>query len=206
MISSTTCADTLKLIKKNNRIKSIDEVYSLLGISRHQIYKWQKNSTSTQTKKMFKHLTFVAAGEVFGLSSEETEALANKAGLTLHPIGNFVEIFGGMLDAYPKSKRHLCEVSFVSDRMFRYIKEGQYSKKGAVLALSISMGQSLDNIQTLLKSAGYVLSESLPNDAVILWILRHTNQPHDGRVFQINEVLNSLGLPLLMTREQRENE
>ncbi|MDR0272669.1 MAG: hypothetical protein LBI27_05065 [Clostridiales bacterium] len=149
-----------------------------------------------------KYEVIKTAGKHFGLCANETESLANKAGLSLCADESFKKMFGDLLCEYPESKRRLCEMSLVSERMFRYIKEGRFLKKEPVLSLAISMGASFETIQTLLKKAGYVLSNSLPNDAVVMWILR--NEIKKNPVYLANEILESLGLPLLMTGENRQ--
>jgi len=61
-----------------------------------------------------------------------------------------------------------------------------------------------NEIQTILKKAGYMLSKSLPNDAVIIWLLENEIEKISGnqRILHINETLDSLGMPLLMAREK----
>ena len=49
-----------------------------------------------------------------------------------------------------------------------------------------------------------MLSKSLPNDAVIIWLLENEIEKISGnqRILYINETLDSLGMPLLMAREK----
>jgi hypothetical protein len=74
------------------------------------------------------------------------------------------------------------------------------------LALTIPLGLTTGEIQDLLNQAGYALSKSLPNDAVVLYFLENARQ--NGKkpplLAEINEVLEGLELPLLMTRMQEE--
>ncbi|MCL2187577.1 MAG: hypothetical protein FWC16_05930 [Defluviitaleaceae bacterium] len=162
------------------------------------MHHWRVNFTKCQTK--LKHSVIIRAGTLFGLCEDEAEALANKSGLSLCKDESFGEMLRKLVHEYPQSKRHLCEASMVSERMFRYMKEGQHLKKEPVLALAISLGADLENIQTLLKKAGYILSASLPNDVVVMWILK--NETNVNLVLRINEELDELGLPLLMTNEK----
>ena len=67
--------------KEQYGYKTMSEVYRLMGISRQQIAYWAANPYSTQTKK--RYLTVLKAAEIFCLSDEEAEHLANKAGLSL---------------------------------------------------------------------------------------------------------------------------
>jgi len=64
------------------------------------------------------------------------------------------------------------------------------------------MNLSLDDIQVMLKKAGFVLSSSMSNDSVVIWMLNNETVNLKGakRLYIINETLDFLGLPLLMTR------
>ena len=66
----------------------------------------------------------------------------------------------------------------------------------------ISLGMETEEIQQILKTAGYVLSKSLPMDMVVLYFLEHRSEMDRemSLVWQINEVLEELELPLLGTR------
>jgi hypothetical protein len=115
---------------------------------------------------------------------------------------SFAIYFNALLATYTGKKNELCGAASVSDRMFRHIKAGRYLKKEVVLALLIVLGLSLNEIQTALKKAGFILSNSLPNDAVVIWMLNNDacNLCGAVRLRTINETLYSLDLPLLMTR------
>jgi len=86
--------------------------------------------------------------------------------------------------------------------MFQYIKKGAVPSKESLIALAVSMDCGIDIIQDLLKRAGYILSASLPNDVIILWILKNSTN-NSNRLQDINHVLYSFDLPLLMTREKK---
>jgi hypothetical protein len=114
---------------------------------------------------------------------------------------DFVNSINALIAAYPGKMTELCFAASVSDRMFRHIKMGRHLKKEPILALLIVMEQCLNSIQALLKQAGFILSGALPNDTVIMWVLK--NEGHRGganRLNRINDILDSLELPLLMTR------
>ena len=138
--------------------------------------------------------------EVFPLSLEETEVLANKAGLSV--------VYFDAEKGFPffdtrwfhTSGQLGCEAN-VTERMLEYIKAGMRPAKETLLAIAISVGYSVEKIQHLLKTCGYVLSDSIPADIVILYYLKN-NRMLSGTslVWQINAVLEELELPLLGTK------
>ena len=72
-----------------------------------------------------------------------------------------------------------------------------------LLALTISLGCTIDEIHTVLQKAGYVLSESIVFDMVVLWLLQNTGGKKEKELLlYINDVLYELDLPLLMTRDK----
>lgn len=119
----------------------------------------------------------------------------------------FANHFNTLLSAYPGKKIDLCWAASVSERMFRHLKSGRYLRKESILALLIVMNLSLEDIQEALKKAGFILSYSLPNDVVVIWLLENESKNNlyykDGadRLNYINETLDSLGLPLIMLRQ-----
>lgn len=118
----------------------------------------------------------------------------------------FVKHFNAEIEAYPGKLKDLYEAAFVSERMLRYIRAGVNIKKEPILAILITMGKNLDCIQECLRMAGLMLSKSLPVDMIVMWMLE--NEPFINRrtspVLIINETLESLGLPLLMTRPKND--
>ena len=106
---------------------------------------------------------------------------------------------------YPGKICELCQYTSVSERMLHHIRGGKYLRKEAILSLLIILGQSLENIQTILKTAGFFLSKSLPSDVVIMWVLRNNKLKATELLLRINEELWFLELPLLMTREKIQN-
>lgn len=133
--------------------------------------------------------------------------MANKAGLTLEQNESFQACLTHLKNKYEKKSRLFYQNANISERMFQYIKNGKNPTKETTLAIAVSMNLSPKDTQRLLKSAGYVLSKSIPSDAVILWLLshpeRHLSSP---KLFQINEVLYELEMPLLMTREKEKSQ
>jgi DNA-binding transcriptional MerR regulator len=189
---------------KKKCISTLGEVYSLIGISKQNISYWQKNFTSTQTKIFFKLKIIRAAGECFKLNNEEIERLANKAGFSFCNDINFSQYFCSLIAKYPGKKYELYDEAQVSERMFRYAKKGKCLTKETLLSIAITLGLKLEEIQVLLKKAGFILSKSLPNDMVIIWLIEHDERPSKkiSRISYINDVLYSLDMPLLMTRDK----
>ena len=183
-----------------------------LGIKHQYVSRWRKDVSGTLTKNQLKHNAIQRAGELFDLSPIETEALANSAGLSLHSLSNadggngFVAYFNGLLDKYQGKIKELCELACVSERMFRYIRKGEHIRKEPLVALLLTMGVCINIMQNCLKKAGYVLSRSIPTDTVVLWLIE--NEPKMRAYNPVNftnEILYSLGLPLLMTRTKTDN-
>lgn len=68
------------------------------------------------------------------------------------------------------------------------------------MAIALSLNISLGELRTLLKKYGYCLSESVAADMVVQWFLTYQDIRGGKLLFMINEVLEEMGLPLLMTR------
>lgn len=120
----------------------------------------------------------------------------------------FIRHINKILDAYPATMTEIYETALISERMFRYLRNGMHIKKEPILALLIVTGQCLDRIQDCLRKAGFALSKSLPGDAVIIWMLENElySSQNKNAIYRINDTLYSLGLPLLMTRMRRDVE
>lgn len=130
---------------------------------------------------------------------EQSELLANSAGLSLHfETVDLMEYLG-----YHGTRRGLCERAMISERMLRYYKE-KIPTKQALLALAVSLDMQVDEIDKLLRKYGYCLSPSIAEDMVIRWYISSQGRK-DRRerelLFEINEVLEHMKLPLLMTRQ-----
>ena len=68
------------------------------------------------------------------------------------------------------------------------------------MAIMLSLNMSLDEQRTILKKYGYCLSESVAADMVVKWFA-DTYKNERGKILPaVNEVLEQMGLPLLMTR------
>lgn len=102
---------------------------------------------------------------------------------------------------YGGKKCDLLARAGVSERMFQYYMKGKIPTKQALIALLIAMGLPLPQIEETLAEYGYCFSPSLPEDAVILWFLQKDPKKGDPLLLcSINETLEELGLPLLMTK------
>lgn len=137
---------------------------------------------------------------LFELSLEESEMLANSAGLTLYPVcGNLYKF----LDTHYKGKlKNLSENAVISERMLRYYKKIAPTKQ-ALLAIAVSLNCGLSETDSLLRSYGYCLSKSSAADIAVMWFIDN-NTYKNGSVLlaEINIVLYNMGLPLLMTRQK----
>lgn len=69
------------------------------------------------------------------------------------------------------------------------------------MAIVIALRLSIDQQQKILRKYGYCLSDSIAADMTTKWFIN--NYPNAGGreiLLSINEVLEKMGLPLLMTR------
>lgn len=134
------------------------------------------------------------------MCENECESLANKAGLSLLYDENI------SLAMYLKDRNiktgELVRGALISERMFQYYLKGKKPTKQALLAIVISLDFPVSDIDILLRKYGYCLSNSLPNDAVAIWFLKNYYTQKNGvmTLDSINEVLEKLELPLLMTK------
>lgn len=116
--------------------------------------------------------------------------------------GEFLLCFNDLLAASRLKPGDLCKAALVSDRMMRHIRNGRHLAKESVLALLVAMELELPQIQAALQKTGYILTKSLPGDAVVIWMLENVLYKHSGskRVFLVNDELEEFNLPLLMTK------
>ncbi len=68
------------------------------------------------------------------------------------------------------------------------------------MAISLSLNINLDDLRVILKKYGYCLSESVAADMVVKWFVTYRNDGGGNILFMVNEVLEEMELPLLMTR------
>ena len=145
-----------------------------------------------------------AAAELFELSENQAESLANKAGLSLCAHENAI---AKSLMNCGKNKRRLIYHMAVSERMVQYYIAGKEPTKQALIAIAIILEFSEDEIDTLLKKYGYCLSKSLPSDAIVRWFLQNSsNCSPEKLLYLINEVLDSFNFPMLMTKQINRND
>jgi len=114
----------------------------------------------------------------------------------------FAEHLNNLVTLSGRKLIDLCHDASISESMLRHMRKGKHLEKEAIIALLIVLEQDLEQIQMILKKAGYILSFSLPSDVVIMWLLEDKVCFSDGvaALLKINNVLDELGLPLLMTR------
>lgn len=125
--------------------------------------------------------------------------LANSAGLTLAPIcGN---LYGFLTLRYKGKLKDLYENAVISERMLRYYKKITPTKQ-ALLAIALSLNCGLSEIDALLRSYGYCLSKSSAADIAVMWFIDNNIYKNSSMLLvEINTVLDSMGFPLLMTRQ-----
>ena len=100
---------------------------------------------------------------------------------------------------YSVKPKELCAAAGISERMLRNYKKSIPTKQ-VLLAIVIVLELSVLDIDRILRSYGYCLSESLAADAVVRWYVDNSRQVNGTRLLnEINDVLESMGLPLLMT-------
>ena len=152
-------------------------------------------------QKNFKQSLIQSAAKVFCLSEFEKEHLANKAGLSFHADKNFNLYFKNLFEKSDKSCREIYEEAQVSERMFYLIKSHRVPAKTTLIAIAIALNMNIDEIETLLQKAGYVLSESIAFDMIVKRLIKNYKRI-TNRLIDMNAVLYDLGFPLLMGREK----
>ena len=137
------------------------------------------------------------AKDFFGLDFGQAEALANSAGLSLNfKPGSLTERL-----SFSGKPKELCSAAGISERMLRNYKNAVPTKQ-ALLAILTALNYSSAEMDKPLRSYGYCLSESLAADAVVRWYADNSRLKDNGAglLNEINDVLEKMGLPLLMTR------
>lgn len=178
---------------KNINNITLNEVYSRLGCSKQNVSYWETHCDSTQSGRTILRVVRVAK-ELFILTDDEAEKLANSAGLSLnYEGGNLMEILN-----YSGKVCDLSSNALISERMLRYYKKNP--TKQALMAITLSLNLPLNEQQEILKKYGYCLSESVAADMVAKWFITYQNDEGRKILYKINEVLEDMGLPLLMTR------
>ncbi|MBD5144312.1 MAG: hypothetical protein HDT21_00065 [Ruminococcus sp.] len=177
---------------------NFSEIYKRLGCSKQNISYWNAHFYSTQSQRSIRSVIENAV-VLFGLSPEDSEMLANSAGLTLYPsCGNLYEF----LELHYNGKiKELSENALISERMLRYYKKITPTKQ-ALLAIAVYLNCGSSETDALLRSYGYCLSKSSAADIAVMWFIdNNTNKNGNVLLTEINIVLDNMGLPLLMTRQ-----
>ncbi|MDE6732691.1 MAG: hypothetical protein K2J77_07435 [Oscillospiraceae bacterium] len=102
---------------------------------------------------------------------------------------------------YSGKPKDLCAAAGISERMLRSYKSKTPTKQ-ALLAIVIALNFSTSDIDRILRSYGYCLSESLAGDVVVKWYVKRSLSKNNGAglLNEINDTLEKMGLPLLVTR------
>lgn len=95
----------------------------------------------------------------------------------------------------------------VSERMVQYYLLGKVPTKQALLAIAVILELPMNGMGELLRDYGYSLSHSLANDAVVRWFWENEHDMSGADLlYAINDTLDCLKLPLLMTKQIRRRE
>ncbi len=177
------------------------EVYSMLGCTKTDLSRWENNPCSTHlTSRNAKKAVVKRAEGLFCLTGEESESLANKAGLSLTGGNYSLEQMIKCGSCHGKRADFLQKAG-ISERMFQYYLAGKTPTKQVLLAMAVVTELPVGQIDKLLASYGYCLSRSLANDMVVLWFLDNRRGETGGNLLDaVNCVLDDLELPLLMTK------
>lgn len=114
-------AETLRQYAKDYKkihVVNLSKIYSMIGCSKQNVSYWEIHCDSTQSKKSILRIV-QSARELFGLTDNEAEKLANSAGLSLYSEG------GSLIETL-KYQGKICELSsnaMISERMLRHYKK-----------------------------------------------------------------------------------
>lgn len=182
-------------------------MYEKLNCTKIDILRWKNNLYSTHAStRSHKIKVILKAVDLFHLSQEQAESLANKAGLSLLiytkkqiELQDRLKI---LLKNCGSRQRRLLYSQAVSERMIQYYLTGKEPTKQALLAMAIILELPLTEMEELLRNYGYCLSLSLINDIVVRWFMDNKkNMKGAEMLYIINETLDTLELPLLMTKQ-----
>lgn len=192
---------------KNNAIPRLNDVYVKLGCTKTDISRWKNNPFSTHAStRLHKIKVVLKAMEILNLSQKQAESLANKAGLSLYShlatqTKPQDELKILLKNCGSKQRRQLYHLA-VSERMVQYYLKGKEPTKQALLAITIILGLTITETEDMLQNFGYCLSGSLVNDAVVRWFMENDNCATRAELlYSINETLDILDLPLLLTKQ-----
>lgn len=113
-------------------------IYRLLGSSKRNLSYWQSNPNSSRLSyKKAKIFVVQKARELFSLPNEQTEELANRAGLTPDVRSGFS--LSEILRRWQFRNSLVYRNALVSERMFFYCKNGMHATKESLTAIAVSM-------------------------------------------------------------------
>jgi hypothetical protein len=179
--------------------RQLGEIYRELGCSKQNLSYWKNHPYSTQPKRSLFKVIHNAA-RIFSLSEAQSEALANTAGISLYGEKNGFANY--LLQNYNGRLKTLYDSALISERMFRYYKKNTPTKQ-ALLAVAVSLGLQPEEMDGLLHTCGYCLSKSMVTDLVVVRVVTSGSGKENRNMLlqEINGVLYTMGLPLLMTRQ-----
>lgn len=201
-------------------ISLLNDVYVKLGCTKADISRWKSNPFSTHASaKSHKIKVVLNAMDLFHLPAKQAESLANKAGLSLFRINTPHKMQASasanvkalpnpqnelkmLLKRCGKDQRKQLYHMAISERMIQYYLTGKEPTKQALLAIIIILDLSMTEIENILQYFGYYLSDSLANDAVVRWFMENNKDvARSELLYSINETLDMLDLPLLLTKQ-----
>lgn len=193
------------IIVKNRNSLLLEDTYHIFGCNKTDVSRWQKNPHSTHRAVKRKKLIVIdSVAKYMDFDNAEKEVFANKAGLSCflerEQRANETVNMQQLLTMYQGSIKELSNHSLVSERMLEYYKTGREPAKQALLAVLIALRCPQHKMKGILHAHEYCLSASVPADAVVLWYLNHLPCDYHA-LYEINQTLESLNLPLLMTKQ-----
>lgn len=114
---------------------------------------------------------------------------------------DFAEYFRKIIKIKHIKGKVLYTKAMISERMYQYICHGKHITKYSLTAIGIILQYNYKEIDNFLVNAGYKLSNSIINDAVIMYFLKNSKLKETDLLDEINYTLQDLFLPLLMTRD-----
>ena len=189
--------------KRDNGI-TLTEVWERLGTNRKRVSDWVNHPTNSMMRTATIINVIEAAAKLFG--EEEANTLSYKAGFTrkLNEKSNveFKKFLDDKLSLITSTKAELYEQAGIDERAFYRIKTGKHLRKELLLPILITMNLTLEEIAEGLNLAGYCLSSSIPTDLLVTHFIKNRQKymPHIVLINEINDTLESLDMPLLMSR------
>lgn len=189
---------------------TLESVWKELGVTKQNINYWRYHDQSLTTQLMSKRMAILNAESLFQLSISQRDDLATRAGLSVLDSADtkksnikFSHLFAEKLISWNDKPSRLYQSLGIDKTTFYRIKSGVSLRKDTLIILFILMDFTSDEIKEYLKIAGYTLSQSIPREIIISWLLEKDLKSTIGEkcLEQINHLLYDLELPLLQTRK-----